>query len=211
MDTKQYSITQSELEATKAELNREGFNHSGTICYKDGRGDCHTYSQDSYSFTEPKTAEVWVKPTPQTSTQYTVEPSASPEVWAGIVRCIAVYPDRPACLADYDALLAIRNNGKVEVVSRHAAFTVASISFTKYSAILSGYVPVVLGEDERGEVAIGWRYTQVGVSRRAWTTASLFAADVIDGRALAGVQPTPPEPAPPLVDLWSDIPFSVVV
>lgn len=147
----------------------------------------------------------------QAPTQYAIIPSQCPSVWAGTVKVIAVYPDRPACLADYDALLAIRNNGKVEVVSRHAAFTVASISFTKYSAILSGYVPVVLGEDERGEVAIGWRYTQVGVSRRAWATTSLFAADVIDGRALAGAQPTPPQPAPPIVDLWNDIPFSVVV
>jgi len=147
----------------------------------------------------------------QAPTQYAILPSQCPSVWAGTISVIAVYPDRPACLADYDALLAIRNNGKVEVVSRHAAFPVADVSFTKYGAILSGYVPVVLGEDERGEVAIGWRYAQVGVSRRAWATASLFAADVIDGRALAGVQPTPMPPAPPLIDLWSDIPFSVVV
>lgn len=138
-------------------------------------------------------------------TQYAVLPSQCPEVWAGTIKVIAVYPDRPACLADYDAVLAIRNNGKVEVNSRHAAFTVAGVSFTKYGAILSGYVPVVLGEDERGEAVVGWRYTQVGVSRRAWATASLFAADVIDGRAFVA------QSAPALIDLWSDIPFSMVV
>lgn len=150
-----------------------------------------------------------VQPTAQYPTSYAVQPSACPEVWVGKVNCIAVYPDRPICLADYDAVLAIRTNGKVEVVSRHAAFVVAGVSFTKHSAILGGYTPVVLGEDERGEPVIGYRYAQVGVSRRAWATASLFAADVLDGRAW--VKPNPTPPMPPLIDLNSDIPFSQVV
>lgn len=63
----EYHVTAAELEATKAELNRNGFNHCGTTCYKDGRGDCHDYSQDHYSYEHPQTARVWVGPAHATS------------------------------------------------------------------------------------------------------------------------------------------------
>lgn len=153
-----------------------------------------------------------VQPQAQAPTCYRVYPSIDPNT-AGYVRCTVVYADRPTDLADEHGLLAIRMNGNIEVISKHYQFIPTGQKFSKEKrgVALSGYESIMIGEDERGLPKMGKRFVQVGVSRRAWATACLFAADVIDGRALAGAQPTPLPPAPPLVDLWSDIPFSVVV
>jgi hypothetical protein len=167
--------------------------------------------------------------TVQNSTQvpaYPIQPSACPEVWAGKMDVTVVYPELPCEFADKDALIAIRNNGDIEVIHRLGMLVNPEARFSKHGAILTGYTPFLLDEgypvlyntdagaalDKSGEHArpvYGNKYTVLGISKKAYAAAVLFAEEVKE-RAWCGVKPTPIPPAPPLIDL-RDIPFSVVI
>lgn len=148
----------------------------------------------------------------QYPTAYAIHQSIHPQT-AGYVRCKVAYRNHAdkTDKADEQGLLRVSTSGQIEVVSHRYQFIPTGQRFNKKSVVLSGYEKVRTGTDTAGNIVWGQLFAQVEVDRRAWATASLFAADVLDGRAWCGVKPTPTPPMPPIVDMESDIPFSMVV
>jgi hypothetical protein len=136
--------------------------------------------------------------------EYTVHPSPKKSMGLGVgyVNCAAYHFGGKV---DRNAYLWVRQDGKIEVHTRWRQFQAEPHKFGVAWVTLSGCEPRMTDEgDPYNDImpTITFDYVRVGVPRRAWAVACLYAARVIERRryALTMGPPRgelPPAPPPP--------------